>query len=215
MKQLLSYLWPVTKKTKSRINGSLEITWINGKKVLDTKNANYSYGTLQKILSYSLSKINISSSSEILLLGLGGGSVIQSLREDFKHIGKITAIEIDPVIINIAAQEFNIIPNHSLEIICDDALTYVDTCKNTYELIIIDIFIDNTVPQAFYEIALWEKLISLLKPQGYILFNAGIYLKEKDKLNDLKSTFASQLVFTSYENILGTNTILIGEKSLK
>lgn len=59
MKRFLSYIWPITKRIESAVNGTLEITWINGKKILDTKNANYSYGSLQRILKFGLSKIEV------------------------------------------------------------------------------------------------------------------------------------------------------------
>jgi len=40
MKKLFSYIWPTTRRFSSTINGTLEITYVNGKKVLDTENAN-------------------------------------------------------------------------------------------------------------------------------------------------------------------------------
>ena len=85
MKKILSYIWPVTRKFPSEFNGTLEISYVNGKKVLDTKNANYSYGSLQKILEIGLTKVNLKSVENLLLLGLGGGSIIQSLRETFEY----------------------------------------------------------------------------------------------------------------------------------
>lgn len=130
MKRLISYIWPITKYVDSAINGIFEITWIDGKKVLDGKNTNYSYGSLQRVLNYGLSKVDINAVSEILLLGLGGGSVIQTLREKFDYKGKITAIEIDDVVIKIAEKEFNISNGNGLEVISSDAFSYVDHCQN-------------------------------------------------------------------------------------
>ena len=108
MIRLLSFFYPITRKVKSDYNGTIEITWYNGKKQLNTKNANYSYGSLQKILKTGLQKIELNHCKNILLLGLGGGSVIKTLRDDFDYQHYITAIDIDPVIINIAQEEFNI-----------------------------------------------------------------------------------------------------------
>ncbi|WP_024772369.1 methyltransferase domain-containing protein [Aquimarina macrocephali] len=212
MKRLLSYLWPFTKEVPSKINGTLELTWMNGKKVLDSQNANYSYGSLQKLLSYGLSQIDISTNSEILLLGLGGGSIIETLRNTFDHQGKITAVEIDEIIIEIAKNEFNITGNHNLEINCEDAFLYVDHCVSQFEIIIIDIFIDNQVPEKFYESQFWKNLITLLKPDGQIVFNAGINLKENIKIESLKSIVKPDIEFSQYNRVQGTNTLLIGKK---
>ncbi|WP_282081513.1 fused MFS/spermidine synthase [Aquimarina algiphila] len=212
MKKLLSYLLPFTKEIPSKINGTLEITLMNGKKVLDSQNANYSYGTLQKLLTYGLSQIDIPEDSQILLLGLGGGSIIHPLQEKFNHKGKITAVEIDEVIIKIAKNEFDITGSSTLEIICDDALHYVNQCTKQFEIIIIDIFIDNQVPEPFYEEEFWKKTIDLISPKGKVVFNAGINLKENTKIKQLKSKFESQIEFIQYNNVQGTNTLLIGEK---
>ena len=101
MKRLLSYIWPITKYVESAINGRLEITWYNGKKVLDVKNANYSYGTLQKILHFGLEKIDLLSVSNVLVLGMGGGSIIETLRKELNFLGEIIAVEIDPKVVEI------------------------------------------------------------------------------------------------------------------
>ncbi len=215
MKRLLSYLWPFTKEVSTQINGTLELTWMNGKKVLDSQNANYSYGSLQKLLSYGLSLIDISVNSEILLLGLGGGSIIAPLRNTFGHQGKITAVEIDEVVIEIAKNEFNITSNRNLEIICEDAFFYVDHCVSQFEIIIIDIFIDNQVPKQFYENQFWKNLIPLLKPGGQIVFNAGINLKENIKIESLVSAVKLDIEFSQHNQVQGTNTLLIGKKKLR
>ena len=49
--KFLSYLNVIpVRKYESVYNGTLEINWLNGRKVLDTRNTNYSYGNLGKVL---------------------------------------------------------------------------------------------------------------------------------------------------------------------
>lgn len=212
MKRILSYLWPFTTYRDSDFNGTLEVTWLNGKKVLDSQNSNYSYGSLQRILNYSLSKIYSSSISETLILGLGGGCVIDSLRNTFRYTGHITAVEIDSTIIDIANKEFNISDNERLKIIKSDAFNYIKQCKAQYDLIIIDLFIDNKVPDKFYAFEFWEMLIPLVNLNGHIIFNAGINLDNNRKIDELSESFRNYIKFTKYEQVNGTNTILIGTK---
>ena len=142
MKRLLSYIYPVTKTIDSKYSGKLEITWYNGKKHLNSANANYSYGSLQSILKFGLKKINLSKVNSVLILGLGGGSVIETLRQDFNYSGLIEAIEIDPVIIDIAKTEFGIEQNETLKIHCADAYEFVKDHSKTFDLIIVDLYID-------------------------------------------------------------------------
>lgn len=54
----MSYLIPIKIYTlKSAISKSIEVTWYNGKLVLDSENTNYSYGSLQLILRLGLKKL--------------------------------------------------------------------------------------------------------------------------------------------------------------
>jgi len=211
IKKILSHVWPFTKKIKSKINGTLEITWIDGKKVLDSENANYSYGALQRVLDFGLSKVSLHHARTILILGLGGGCVIESLRNRFNYQNNITAVELDDAIINIASQEFNIQNSNRTTIIHQDALQYVQNCDKKFDLIIVDIFIDQKVPEAFYEKPFWSKTIALVSTNGNILFNAGILLTDDQKIKKLQSDFESQMQFTQYNGVEGVNTLIVGE----
>ena len=171
LKKFISYFYPLTRKVESQYNGKLELTVVNGRKVLDTKNTNYSYGSLQRVLKYSLEQINLEHTENALILGLGGGSVVQTLRSERKFEGKITAVEIDPVVIDIAANEFNIRSNNETTIICDDAFNYVIHDKFKYDLIIVDLFIDNKIPDQFLDVVFWKRVLERLNKDGDVIFN--------------------------------------------
>ncbi|MEO8933135.1 MAG: fused MFS/spermidine synthase [Xanthomarina sp.] len=210
MRRLISYLYPITKKIESDINGTLEITWYNGKKHLNTKNANYSYGSLQQILKFGLEKIDLSKVQSVLLLGLGGGSVIETLRKDFNYQKNITAIDIDPVIIRISKDEFCIEENESLEIICTDAFEYIQKCQTTFDLIIIDLFIDIKVPEKFLNLPFWDLLLKRKTTNGVILFNASL----EDNLSIHLETIIDYLKSHVYkievfDKVLDTNRIIL------
>jgi spermidine synthase len=210
MKRLLSYIYPVTKKIKSDINGTLEITWFNGKKHLNSKNANYSYGSLQRILKFGLEKIDLSKVHSVLLLGLGGGSVIETLRKDFNYQKHITAIEIDPVIIEIAKGEFQLNSDENLDIICDDAFHFVEKSISTFDLIIIDLFIDTQVPEKFLKLPFWETLLKRKSTNGVLLFNASLEDTMNTKLKTVIEFLKSHVYeVTVFESVNDTNTIVI------
>lgn len=178
LKKLLSYLIPITIYQKnSTVSKNLEITWANGELVLDSKNTNYSYGSLQRILRKGLKSIGfetIVTMENILVLGVAGGSVIKTLTNEIHYKGKITGVEIDPEIIKIANEYFklNEIPN--LDIIIDDAFEFVLKTKDKYDLIIIDIFQDTTMPNFLFEKLFINRIGLLLKNRGFILFNTMI-----------------------------------------
>ncbi|GGG35233.1 spermidine synthase [Bizionia arctica] len=210
MKRILSYIYPVAKKIESDKNGTLEITWFNGKKHLNSKNANYSYGSLQRILKFGLEKINLSKVNSVLLLGLGGGSVIETLRKDFKYQKHITAIEIDQVIIDLAKDEFQLKAYEKLEIICDDAFHFVETHNQTFDLIIIDLFIDTQVPKQFLELDFWEFVLKRKSTNGIIIFNASLEKSLGSKLESIISYLKSHVYKVAvFEKVNQTNTLVI------
>jgi len=211
--KIFSYLFPRVQKTVySEINGDIEITWQNGRKVLNTKNANYSYGKLHKIMQFCLKKVNLTTVQEVLLLGLGGGSAVKILREELGYKNKMTAVEIDPEVITIAKEEFEISEDKKTSIICQDALAYVDNEATKYDLIIIDIFIDIQVPEEFYTLHFWERVSEITQKGGSVIFNAGMNNRLDSKLNEIIES-SREFSFSRHYNIAGFNTILIGVKN--
>ncbi|RTQ53333.1 methyltransferase domain-containing protein [Hymenobacter gummosus] len=172
--RLLSYLFPLTRRVPSAINGPLEVTLSNGRKVLDGRTANYSYGSLQRVLRYGLRQLPaVAPLQHVLLLGLGGGSVVHTLRAEFGYAGRITAVELDPVVIRLAAEEFGIRPDAQLRIIEADAFALLPTLPAAgFDLIIVDLFIDLTLPAEVFRPDFWQQLRQRLRPGGYLLFNA-------------------------------------------
>ena len=171
LKKLISYIFPLTRKVRSSFSGELEITLINGKKVLDSANTNYSYGSLQRILKFSLEQIDLNKKNEILLLGLGGGSVLETLRNDLNYTGKITAVEIDRAVIAIAYRDFGIASDEKTHILCEDAFAYIEQTDKLFDLIIIDLFIDDRIPEQCFTSRFWKKIIKSTEKQGNIIFN--------------------------------------------
>ncbi|TDE03294.1 spermidine synthase [Flavobacterium sandaracinum] len=187
IKKIFSYLLPIKiYETKSSLSKSIEVTWSNGELVLDSENANYSYGSLQRILRLGLKNIGyekIVPMKHILVLGVAGGSVIKTLVDEIKYKGKITGVEIDPEIIKIANTYFKLDEVKNLEIVIDDAFEFVLKTKTKYDLIIIDIFQDTTMPNFLFETFFIHRICFLLNRKGFILFNTMILTDSQNKRN--------------------------------
>ena len=123
VQKLISYFIPINVyKKNSAVSKSLEVTWNNGELVLDSKNTNYSFGSLQRILRKGLKYIGferIRNFENILVLGVAGGSVIKTLVDEIKFDGKITGVEIDTTIIEIANEYFKLNSYQNLEIVIE------------------------------------------------------------------------------------------------
>ncbi|WP_395049731.1 spermidine synthase [Flavobacterium sp.] len=219
-KKLFSYLLPITIfKQKSNISQTLEVTWTDGKLVLDSKNTNYSYGSLQRILRKGLKIIGferIETMKSILVLGVAGGSVIRTLVDEIHFKGKITGVDIDQAVIEIANAYFklNKIPN--LEIIIDDASEFVQKTKNKFDLIIIDIFQDTKMPDFLFETYFLNRICFLLNPKGFVLFNTMI-LNAKQKqlhLDYVKNFDPNKYKVTKFNKLEETNELILVESKL-
>lgn len=210
-KRWLSYLVPQTRYIESDVSGKLEVGWRDGKKVLDNGPVNYSYGGLQQVLNYGLDQISLASVRSVLVLGMGGGSVIESLRTKYKYTYPIVAVEIDPVVIKIAEDEFGITKYDDLKVVCADAATFLEETEQNFDLIIVDLFIGQHVPERFYGKAFWQDIEKHTNKNGKILFNAEVSFS-----NVVRDTFLKNLPNSfSYKiltHVMGGNTLVLLNK---
>lgn len=218
LKRIFSYLLPVNiLKKKSALSKSLEVTWANGELVLDSANTNYSYGSLQRILRKGLKNVGyekIVEMKHVLILGVAGGSVIKTLVNEIKYKGRITGVEIDASIIALANEYFQLDKIQNLEIVIDDAFEFVLKTKEKYDLIIIDVFQDTTMPNFLFEKFFANRIGFLLNENGFILFNT-MCLKETDTLrneNYLNYFNPKEFVATKIPRVEQHNELIIVEK---
>jgi spermidine synthase len=217
LKKWFSYLLPITiYKTSSEFNTCLEITWVNGELVLDSKNANYSFGSLQRILRKGLLHIgfeNVKAMQEILILGVAGGSVIQTLKKEFKFVNKITGVEIDPVVLDLANQYFGLNTLNNVDLITYDAFEFVLRTKKKYDLIIIDIFFDTKMPEFLFEKHFIFRISQILQLKGFVIFNTMILTKEHNKRNlDFCELCAAHFKIEKLPRVEQHNELLILQK---
>lgn len=218
LKKLFSHIIPLNIfKQKSTISQTLEVSWANGQLVLDSKNTNYSYGSLQRILRKGLKFIGferIKAMDNILVLGVAGGSVIKTLVNEINFEGKITGVEIDKHVIGIANEYFHLDKIKNLEIIIDDAFDFVIKTKDKYDLIIIDIFQDTKMPNFLFEIFFIDRICLLLNPKGCILFNTMVLNEKQKQLNlDFFNAFDStKYAVTKLHKIEELNELIVVER---
>jgi spermidine synthase len=217
IKRLLSYFLPIkVYETPSKTSTNLEVTWNNGYLVLDSKNTNYSFGSLQRALKKGLKYIGyerIKSFESILVLGVAGGSVIETLKKDVKFDGIITGVEIDATVVDIANKYFGLSKYDNLEIVIDDAFEFVLKTKDTYDLIIIDIFQDTIMPNFLFEDYFINRINFLLNVNGFILFNTmALQYKDRRRNAIYKSKFDNNYSVRLYPKIEEHNELFTIKK---
>ncbi len=218
LKKWLSYILPITiYEKKSQISKNLEVTWNNGKLVIDSENTNYSYGSLQKVLRkglFTIGKEQIQNMNSILVLGVAGGSVVKTLMDEFHFEGNITGIELDDEITLIANKYFKLNEITNYTPISADANEFVKSTTEKFDLIIIDIFQDATMPDFLFEIEFINNIKKIVNTNGFILFNTMNLDKESINKNKLfVAHFENQHYKVSeFKNIEIYNELIIVEK---
>lgn len=218
IKRLLSYFLPIkVYEVPSNTSTNLEVTWNNGQLVLDSKHTNYSFGSLEKVLKKGMLHIGfpvIKNMESILLLGVAGGSAIKIIRNEIKCIGKITGVDIDPKIIQIAYDYFNLGSYTNVNILIKDAQEFINENNAKYELIIIDIFEDDCMPNFLFETNFIANIIRAMNKNSYILFNFMLLNDYDKKLQTFISNFnTKEFSITTLINVEEFNKLIIVQKT--
>jgi len=174
IKNIVSYMYPVVVETREgSVTPYLEVMKSNGKYVLNSQNANYSFGGLHILFDVFFKQIAIKKYDikSVLLLGMGAGSVVSLIKQKYKIDCAITAIEKDEVVIELAKKYFEIEKYKPLSIVNDDAFEFVKTTYKKFDLIISDIFIDGNVPALFATPEYLHNLKRISNDKSCIIYN--------------------------------------------
>jgi spermidine synthase len=174
LKEIVSYILPLqVEACSSKYNNLLEVMLRNGRYVLNSENANYSFGSLHAIFKGAFKDIDLGNLniSNCLLLGLGGGSVVNLIRKTHQLTMPITAVEIDPVVIEIGYKYFNLNTYGDLNIVNMDAFEFVKKNKEVYDIIVIDLYINDVVPGIFHSKEFVSNLRKCSHSNTIVLFN--------------------------------------------
>lgn len=104
--------------------------------------------------------------SDLLLMGLGGGM----LYHQFDRSGfEIDVVEFDERIKDLAIKYFAVPSNEN--IIVDDARRYINTCKKKYDVIMLDLFYNETPPMQVPTKESFASIKKMLNKKGLVLMN--------------------------------------------
>jgi spermidine synthase len=142
----------------------------------------------------------------VLLAGTGGGSTARYFASRFPEV-QGDAVELSSVIIDLAKDYFDCPYTGSWQLLQADIREYVKQCPHRYDLIVMDIAIDQYTPLWLVEPTFLQHCRALLTQQGHIAINL-IVKDEQDFLNTLaiiRQVFDRQTIclsLTEHKNIL-------------
>lgn len=195
-------------------NPILQVSLVQNRFQLSTENAIYSFDDLYLNFRRAFEKIKLPpQGSSHLLLGLGLGSVPYILEKHFDKIYHTTAVELDEAVIGLASGFTFPRLKSKIEVVHADAEIFVQVTETTYDLITVDLFLDDIIPPYFEKLEGLKRLRLLLNPGGQVLINR-LYRNRSDRLktnNFYRDIFQKVFKNEMYLDVQG-NWILVGYK---
>jgi predicted membrane-bound spermidine synthase len=200
-KNILSYIFEFPLETVlNNQNLPLTVCYHKGRFQLYSANAIYSWDDLYSQFRDVFNHLSdeIKEKKEVLLLGLGLGSIPYLLEKKMGINAYYTAIELDEQIIYLAEKYTLQYLNSSISTIQADALAFPFYTQEKFDLICFDVFNDNETPLDFFSSDYMNALKDCLEPNGLLLFN--VLRAQNPPLEQLLSAFPGATPFTSNEN---------------
>ena len=128
-------------------------------------------GTWKSLYPYvwvmDINKFFFREPGDLLLVGLGGGSIAKSFDESN---WKVDVVEIDPVVVDVAYEYFGLKPEEG-EVFTMDGRQYLLTHEKTYDLVILDAFGSSSIPFHLVTEEAFGLIRERLSPDGVLAIN--------------------------------------------
>ena len=109
----------------------------------------------------------------ILVVGLGGGTLPTALHDMYPD-AQIISLDIDPAVADVAKEYFEFQESENNKVVIRDARLFIkrEVLKNKqYDLIILDAFGSDYIPEHLTTVEFLEEVKSILSPDGVIAAN--------------------------------------------
>lgn len=177
---LLSYFVPQDLfRTSSSYNRDIRVQSFMGKRLLMVNGSQQSGAYVANLWRESLSAFGIAQETgvkNILVLGIGGGTVIHILHNLFPG-ARMTGVDIDPIIINLGKKYFGLGDIQGLTLKKANAQEFVRKRTHLYDLVVIDLFVGRHIPVFVSTDAFMRDVKKLLTKSGLVVIN---YLQERE-----------------------------------
>jgi spermidine synthase len=137
----------------------------------------------------------------VLIVGLGGGAMVRFLTHHEPQV-VIDAVEIDPAVVKLADQFFGVRSGGNVRVHTADAVKFVETVAERYDLILMDAFLrpssetDTTgVPTRLKTLEFLGRLKQALAPGGVVAFNVNDHASMADDIAAVAAAFGHAVVY--------------------
>lgn len=183
-KKLLSYITDIHLESReSEYSDELHVVLSRGRHQLCTANAIYSFDDLYDNYRRAFQKLDIANRpvKDVLILGLGLGSIPFMLEKSFEVKFDLTAVELDEEVIDLAHKYVLSDLESKVETVTADAFHFMVQNKRQFDMICMDVFIDDVIPGKFQSEKFLQALKASLTEDGILLYNRLSRTREDKK----------------------------------
>ncbi len=137
----------------------------------------------------------------VLIVGLGGGAMVRFLAHHEPQV-QVDAVEIDPVVVKLAGQFFDVRSGGNVRIHTADAVKFVESTTDRFDLILMDAFLRPSgdtdavgVPTRLKTLDFLGRLKQALNPGGVVAFNVNEYDTMEDDIASVRTAFGNATVY--------------------
>ncbi|RLD20665.1 MAG: hypothetical protein DRI69_05830 [Bacteroidetes bacterium] len=173
-KRMLSYLTELhIESAPSELNPHLYVSLSKGRYQLATKNAIYSFADLYDNYRLSFKALDWDKldGSEMLLLGVGLGSIPFMIESKLNRKLRYTGVEIDENVLYLANKYVLRDLQSPFEMHIADAWNYIVQSNDKFNIICMDVFVDDEIPDRLFSMDFLELLKDRLTPNGVLMYN--------------------------------------------
>lgn len=140
---------------------------------------------------------------KVLVLGLAGATIPRQYNGFFPS-SEVDAVEIDPKVVKIAEDYFDL-KEIKANVMIADGRDYLARTDKRYDIVIIDVFQNELyIPWTFATREFWELVSSRLAPKGIVAMNVHSVSPGTDLLSSMSNTVASVFPRAYLTNLSGT-----------
>lgn len=162
----------ILEERKSEYNGNIKVVRSLGfGTYIQVNNLTQSGGIVETFWKETLRKIKKEKITKVLILGLGGGTVVKLIKKYWPNT-KITGVEIDRVMVELGTR-YLVLGNSGAKIVIKDAYNFD---SRGFDLVIVDVYCGDKFPKKFEN----EVFLKKLTKNKLVIFNR-LYFGEKRK----------------------------------
>lgn len=149
----------------------------------------------------------------VLMVGLGGGAFANYLQAKYPQVA-VDAVEIDPVVVEVAREYFELVPGEQLRVHVMDAVDFVHGRRGSYDYILLDAYDADDLPEALLEERFLLDVKARLAPGGVTVANVAIsgYYETRRVIRRFQRHYAHCVRLTSLPSY--NDVLLLSEEPL-